>query len=254
MSAATPAISVGSSVAGIDMISGSSPEFTQNLTDHVGPEAVSVLQPIQPYLVMVRNGGSDRITGLTIRWNLTDNRGQTISNTGLFEMVGTAAEPGEMVLMAPVSGLSMLMRRAKERPRLQNTEKLVEVITIKLQHYGKATAVSISLDSVIFDDNTIVGPDVAGKFGEINSERATKRQLATELLKKSPAERSAYLAAITDDSSEPAATAEDVSSQRKRIAYMLQSMIEASASEEIFRASIDYILNNQTHKLHRRNP
>ncbi len=254
MSAGTPAISVGPSVAGVEMISGSSPEFTQKLTDYVGPEAVSVLHPIQPYLVIVKNGASGRITGLTLRWYLTDNRGQTISNTGYFVMVGTAARPGDMVLMSPVSGLSMLMRLDKGRPRLLNTERLPQVISNRVQHYEKATTVSISLDSVIFEDNTIVGPDTAGKFGDINSERAITRELATELLKKSPAERSGYLAAITDDLSEPTANPEDVSSQRKRIAGALQSIIETSATEEMFRNSIDYMLTNQSHELRRRNP
>ena len=51
--------------------------------------------------------------------------------------------------------------------------------------------VSISLDSVIFRDNTFIEPDHAGKFEEENRERRIKQELVAELLNQASSGRSA---------------------------------------------------------------
>src|SRR6266487_2817645 len=44
----------------------------------------------------VKNGRSSDLTGLTMRWNLKKNQDLIVPDTGLYAIVGTAVQPGEM--------------------------------------------------------------------------------------------------------------------------------------------------------------
>lgn len=239
----------------MELIPGSSPQFLQLLTSFCGPDAVEVLRPMLPYFVMVRNNSSSTVVQVTLRVNVRYDDGLVVPNTYSLVIGGSGVAPGESVLMTPISGLSLPIGERASPPTLQNLDQLAEVVAQKIGSYGGTSEVSISLDSVIFSDNTVIGPDVAGKLNEKNSERRVKRQLASELLEQKPSERTAYLTAIINDPAAQQADVTDPRNQRQRWAVAFQGTVAATkGDEDFFRSAMTDIINNETHELHRRSP
>ena len=238
----------------MELLPGSSPRFTQLLTDFSGADTVSILQPIVLYSTIIKNNSSSTITSITVRWTSTDYNRFVTSNTGQFEIVGTGVRPGEMVLMSPLSGLSLYMGPGETSPRLQNTDRLIQAITSLVQSYSDKSDVSISLDSVIFQDNGMIGPDIAGKLDEINRERRISKQLAKELLHRNASERSAYLTAVSDDLNVRQSLPPEFQGQRKRAVDMFKGIIAATVGyENFFNSAMLDIINKQTEEIYRRN-
>lgn len=168
---------------------------------------------------------------------------------------GSGVRAGETVMMAPISGLSLHLVRKESIPKLQNANHLNVAIANLIQSCAEKSEVAVALDSVIFKDNTVIGPDLAGKLDELNSERRILRQLATELLNQPSSERSAYLMAISKDPEAHNALATEPRGQRQRLADMLLGTITVTGSDgDFFRSTTDDILNRKTLELRRRNP
>ena len=156
--------------------------------------------------------------------------------------------------MSPLSGLSLYMGPGETSPRLQNTDRLIQAITSLVQSYSDKSDVSISLDSVIFQDNGMIGPDIAGKLDEINRERRISKQLAKELLHRNASERSAYLTAVSDDLNVRQSLPPEFQGQRKRAVDMFKGIIAATVGyENFFNSAMLDIINKQTEEIYRRN-
>jgi hypothetical protein len=69
MSAATFQTIPGS---GMEVIPGFSSEFNQTLTEYLGPDPLRILEPIAPYVVIVRNNSSSDVAVVTVRWATTN--------------------------------------------------------------------------------------------------------------------------------------------------------------------------------------
>jgi hypothetical protein len=129
----------------MELIPGSSPQFMQLLTTFCGPDAVEVLRPMLPYFVMVRNDSSSTVVQLTIRVNLKDYDGSVVPNTYSLVIGGSGVPRGELVLMTPISGLTLPMKQKAWTPILRNVDHLSEAIAAKIPGYGETSEVSISL-------------------------------------------------------------------------------------------------------------
>lgn len=98
----------------VELISGSSPEFMQLLTDFAGPETVSSLLPITPYLVIAKNNGTATITSITMVWRRhSGGSGSQVDGPNSRLGIKPGCFPGQAVLMAPISGLSTLLVKQK---------------------------------------------------------------------------------------------------------------------------------------------
>lgn len=242
-----------------EVISGSSPQFTELLTAFAGPDAVSGLRVITPYIVIVKNNSTATARSITVIWTTVNANGQPRQKTVQY-VVKPGISPDEMALMSPISGLCLYMENSatdqnaaqSKPPTLRNTPRLSEVMTNFLREFTQGPEVSISLDSVIFRDNTFLGPDHAGKFEEENSERRTKREVVTALLNQAPSERSAYLRRTIDDPHSKDASVTSELGQRHRIAEMLLQATAPGRDEALFRRSMENILNDEAHPIRRR--
>lgn len=242
----------------VELIAGSSPQFPQLLANFVGPEAVSTLQPMIPYLVIVENTSTATIRAVTLIWSFVDTNNQAIPITGT-HVIKPGIHPGEMILMAPISGLSISLQQnqsdqnvARARPTLQNISHLNFAMANFLRNAASRLNFSISVDSIIFEDHTFSGPDHSGMIAEENSERRIKRELVTELLKRQPHERSMYLKSMIEVGRSSAISE---AGQRARIAALLLDHVNmAQGDEDLFLRSMQSILSDETQQLHRRNP
>lgn len=260
--AAAPNVTfVNISNSSMEFVPASSTEVQALLAAVAGAEALSALQPILPYCAAVKNNSSSTIETTTVVWSLRSQDGLTALNVGKFDVIGSGVRPEETVLMAPISGLSrhMIRQGAGGGTTLRDPNYLAAAVTPAVQRYSERSEIVVSLDSIIFQDGTLIGPDAAGKLNEINSERAIKRELATELLRLPATERSSFLSAIKNRPDPPgiegmAALLED---PRKRFADMFEDMIAAADRypeyPDLFQSTMEDIIKNRAREIRRRN-
>lgn len=230
--------------SGVDLVPDLPTSQTSPIRAYLGPDVYSALAPILPYSVAIRNNNAIPVSELVVRWTLTSSVGVKAINPGHFKFGGTNLRTGEMILMAPLSGLSLPMRGY--RPNLINTADLSSRMAKLTQKYQSQSDISVALDSIVFQDDTLIGPDLEGKLGSINSERRLKRLVADELLKRSPTERNAYIQSLL-------ATPEAIDLCRVAEMYkgITDTLNSASLGEDSFRASVENVVN-RSHDIHRR--
>lgn len=229
--------------SGVDLIPGSPAPQWSAVNAYFGP-VVSVIEPILPYSVAIKNNNDTAVAELVVRWTLTSSAGIKITDTGHFKFVGTHLRTGEMILMAPLSGLSIPMRG--RCPNLINTAGLANRMTALVQKYQSQSQISIALDAIVFGDNSLIGPDLAGNLNVINSERTVKRLVATELLKRAPADRGVCMKSLL--AAPEAVDLYEVAQMFKRIKDTFDS---ASLGEDSFRASLEDAIS-RAQEIHRR--
>jgi hypothetical protein len=59
--------------SGLELIPGGSPDFNQLVAEHYGPNPFRTLEPIVPYLVIVRNNSHDPIISINMRLSPPSN-------------------------------------------------------------------------------------------------------------------------------------------------------------------------------------
>lgn len=245
----------------LEFVPSSSAEFARILSDFAGPVPLLTIEKLAPFPVILKNTGNANIRAVTVVWTASDNLPMTFE----FEVKPEGVPPGDMVLMAPLSGLSIHIRAntpAKQpeegsysRPSLQALPQLEQTIRQFLDRYGQSEEISITLDSVIFWDNTFAGPDGAGKFDEENRFRRLTRELVAGLLVRAPSERGAFLQQILDDPDAQNASATAEAGQRYRVAQMLMSVVaEPPNDEDLVRRSLSFLVSNDSQELRRRQP
>jgi len=85
------------------------------------------------------------------------------------------------------------------------------------------------------------------------TERRINRELASELLRRSPSDRSTYLKAVIDNPDAQNADATSELGARYRTASVLMDeVVTAKDDEGLFRRSLENIIYNDAHELHRR--
>ncbi len=134
----------------MELVPGSSPQFLQLLTSFCGPKAIEVFRPMLPCFVLVR-------------------KRQLIAGSSANRPCEFWKNRTGQVFQTPTA--------SPWAARLHHLDRLSEAIAEKTRRSAKVSEVCISLDSVIFSDDTVIGPDLAGKLEEQTNERRVRRQL-----------------------------------------------------------------------------
>jgi len=252
MNAATRVTYVDFPGGEVEMLPGSSEQFTNALTAFAGASTVSLLQPIAPYSVIVKNRSPSALTVIMVRLDLKDTAGG-----GVRHVAGLQSKilPQEMALITPIGGLNIPMRPSLlAPPPIPDHAGLTVEMAKTSQLYRMQTEVVVSLDSVVFDDGSVIGPDTIHNLERMNLWRDADRSVVTELLKRAPAERFAYLQGILDTPEKPAMNLEDIDQfdQRRRSSAELMGMfMKTFPNEDDLRLRLTEFLA-QTPQLHRR--
>jgi len=173
-----PQMRVANPVAGegIAVVLQSGPTFTKLLTDILDDEAVKKIAPLVPRTLIVVNESGRYIAGLTVIFTYPDR----ISSSGMpwryithrtAHYAGHEAmvAPGDALLFTPLPGFSATFRPTAGRLRQPVLDAQMDTF---LQSYleDEATSnVEAAIDSVIFDDGTLVGPDSANRLESLNN-------------------------------------------------------------------------------------
>jgi len=173
MAAAAPRISYkGLPGTEIEIVPPTSQEFMDALKLSADPQALSVIQPILPYSVMIKNGSPQRLLMVTIQTRLVDAAGKAMvryvtqgtRNNSPADMIA----PGSMVFLTPVGGLNTVLPRLGTM-HIVEADRLAARIAKLLSLFSQESDIEIVMDSAVFDDGGLIGPDIHRTLEMVNS-------------------------------------------------------------------------------------
>jgi hypothetical protein len=161
---------------GISIILPSALTFNKRLTDLLDDSAIQKLGPLMPRTLIVVNDSGRYLAGLTViftyperiapagtPWKYITNR--TAHRADHKAMIA----PGDVLLFTPLPGFYASFRPPANRLR---QPLLDESIDRDLRRYEDAegqSRIEAAIDSIIFDDGTLVGPDSANRLESLNN-------------------------------------------------------------------------------------
>jgi hypothetical protein len=163
--------------AGIVVIDSTSPEFAAEIERLLVPEAVEKAKAFLPYSAVVVNRTNQYIWGFTLVYkypNWISPSGTPWKHRINPSAAGPATRnqmlaPGSSFLITPVS--SFLASRDSGGKRILQPlldEGMDRTIQLFLAQNNKTDRIELSVDSVIFEDGTLIGPDREGAMVQIN--------------------------------------------------------------------------------------
>lgn len=256
MNAAGPEVTlVNIPNSGMELIPSSSPQFTDVMANYFGLDALSALDPILPYCLIAKNASSSDIAGIGSTIDRKDATGAvTRASQGYFSLVGASMRPGDMLLLAPMHGVSIPIRNDVHTPSLRDRTQLSEAANRFGNRFQGSTEILFTLDSIVFNDGSTLGPDTSGMMDQENHARSRKRSMAQALRKLPFNERATYLQKVIDAFNASGRVLSQSEQDQLNTAEMFMGMVRITPTEESFQASMDRMINVQTIPLHRRNP
>lgn len=169
---------------GVHIITSADPSFDEMAAKYLKNNSLETLS------VFIKNSGTRLIVGYALTWELRDGDGKIISsNTRGYSEPGilmgneipkdlkhtTAIEPGSARCFSRNSQIEQDTVEAAEQDTAlpshsQDKEDGSSAIRAMVaSQLSRATDVTVSLDGVIFDDGTFVGPNVTGFFEQMQA-------------------------------------------------------------------------------------
>ncbi|MCC6589516.1 MAG: hypothetical protein IT168_22655 [Bryobacterales bacterium] len=179
---------------GVEIKYPSSKDFAASVQSLIGPENLGRLRYLLQFCLLLKNNGSKEIMMTTLRFQST--RGdeppahQVIQLNGGTASDGTQKNitPGSTYILGPTTLVTRAMAVAMTRamPSAEATPTITDVAN-RFQTFDKS---AMSLDSIVFSDGTVVGPDLFGVVHQNAEQTRAKRdvlQLAKTLWDDPPA-------------------------------------------------------------------
>lgn len=173
------------------MVAADSPIFQTELSSILDVTAVGQVASVLPHSIIATNDTGERIWSFTIVYTYP----QEISESGQPRrfIVSQAASirsstdqmlaPGDKYFITPVRNCTAMSRPgSKVSRRFQFTPAMSrEIDAYKERDIDSNRQVEVSVDSVIFEDGEIIGPDIAGRQASVNARIDADRSLFDSL-------------------------------------------------------------------------
>ncbi len=171
------------------------------------PEFRDLLEPCSPaaadpmwLAVIVRNASPKALTAVLVHYEASESGGRTHAVDFLWHTTQNLehrkARPGESVLVDPVLGVARIVREGKQAPWGGGD---APAGAQRLARFAQAERVQVRLDSVIYEDGQLLGPDVAGLEKRMTAWLRAERDLHDALLRMPAGERRRYLEGLAGD-------------------------------------------------------
>ncbi len=141
------------------------------------PAAVPLYQHILPYAILIRNETPSPIIAMVLTFQITDSTGRTSKYLNPVITLKVACEmstppgrndgilaPGRDMLFTPDSRFTQLAPLLRLFDDAKQKQRLDELANRPLEPYISARAITLALDSVLFADGTVEGPDEGNAF------------------------------------------------------------------------------------------
>jgi hypothetical protein len=147
----------------------------------------SDLSTILPHAVLLENGSTRKIWSITVIYTFPGEisaSGQAkrhiVSRTApLHATADTLFLPGDQLLVTPLRGFSIMSRPNKPVTHIQNVplQIALEAEDYKRDYIDTGKKIEVKVDSVVFDDGEIIGPDTAGYMETLNNRLDADQEL-----------------------------------------------------------------------------
>jgi hypothetical protein len=238
------------------LLSQGSADFDAILASRVDRQSLERIGPILPFSVILVNEASSPVIAVVVRAELLNAAGKTNHATVTLVTMNKRRmfAPGSVMFLTPVGGLSTELRR--DTPNTisdANYEQLERAIKHRSDMFQGRESVRISLDSVVFGDGGVVGPDEAKTLERMNAWLQAERGVLEELQRCQPAEIRVFLDQVksTPHNTNGSARAE-FATQRVRTADMALMWVEQVGTGSNFAAMVADRLASLIPLLHRR--
>jgi hypothetical protein len=155
---------------GIAIRTPSDPSFQSLAEKLLVPAAVPLYQHILPYSTVIRNETPTPVIAMVLSIQITDATGRTSkpmmghfgsTPPGKKEVV---LAPGRDMLLTPDPRFTQLAPILSAFNEAKQKQRLDELANHPLEPYISARAITLALDSVLFADGTVEGPDEENAF------------------------------------------------------------------------------------------
>ena len=165
--------------SGMEIIRSSSDQFTEIMANYFGLDALSTLDGILPYCLIAKNASSKDMAAIGFTIDRKDATGATTrASQGYFSFVGLPMRPDDMLLFAPMWGLTVPIRNDVHRASLRDQTLLSQAVNHVAKRFEGSTEIAFTLDSIVFHDGSTVGPDTSGLMDEENRSRTRQGSMA----------------------------------------------------------------------------
>jgi hypothetical protein len=171
---------VSDSLSGIALVGPSDPAFLLAVQALIGAANFPSYEPALPYSVLVRNDTSRPIIDVCVIFDVTQVNGKKDGSlaSGWGNIPPSAGAvpllaPGAQLLASAVRGYAYTTPRRNPPPA---------DLAARLAELSSAASIMVSLDSVLFADGTLAGPDTRNNFVQYSQRLAADRDLAAAVL------------------------------------------------------------------------
>lgn len=155
---------------GIHVVTGATPIGDAELAAKIGSDVMAATADIRSHVAMVRNDSPHTILDVIWIWTGITQDGRRVPMGGRTAVDPTESlKPGDFLVTGPSFSLTKILMHRLKQPRA-NLSGLPAAVTEVRNNLARYTTVEASLDSVVLDNGTVVGPD---HYGLIESRRAT---------------------------------------------------------------------------------
>jgi|SRR5581483_1598533 len=180
-------ISIDNPVAGVGLtlIDARAPNFRDEVSKFLDSDVMTKASPFLPSSLVVVNGTERHIYGFTVIYTYPNRRAAAgtpwqyrVSPTaGRPDDQRTMIGPGGRYLITPVAGFQASRDVGGRRTLLPYVDEGMERMINLYAANDANEPVTVLVDSVIFDDGTIVGPDTADRMGKVNAQMRAEKDL-----------------------------------------------------------------------------
>ena len=153
---------------GIQVFPYSSDQFQGMLVGLVGPDNAAACAPLLPYTLILKNGSPTSIAIVVVRYPRVNTLGATIHGMVISRLVDTALPlaSGEGLILTPESTLNQALNQLKSPHKFPlSPREAISQASGNIQNTWSGERFpsgQVSLDSVVFADGGVVGPDRMG--------------------------------------------------------------------------------------------
>jgi hypothetical protein len=163
---------------GVSLIPSTNPAFEGYVQNLLGGAADPAVETVKPYAVILRNESGTDVVGYSLRWLWTDSAGRTTFHDVFYHNLNT---PTNSSYRLPSGSAAFVSRDfafvTYAQPFRLSPSQLEDISRMRGQ-----TAITISLDAVVFADGRFVGPDEARGYSRALAATQGEKALMGELL------------------------------------------------------------------------
>ncbi len=199
----TPSITyTGINESGVRLLVPASQDFQNQLRALTAGITHELLDQVLPYCVIVQNSGTKAIAAIRVVHDLKNDQGQPISHQ--FRLSTVAADPirmmmpGQSRLIGPVPLIVEAVNRSRLAEVFSDDIQARHEVELRLAKYRSQQEIHISLDSIVFENGELIGPDKVNSLAVLNGWLRATKDLVDAASRMNDVEFKKYLSQVLD--------------------------------------------------------